>query len=232
MIAALPLAGIALVYLLGCDGHAECGTSASYAGFSSVSQYMWTNCIWWLFLGPLGQILEIPPQLITCNCVMELVPDGKYRWISGTCLCAMVLYLCDCIMLTQRAILTVTMAKFSPWWLCALVVSVLLDFWLVWFLFFQKQLHPTQRALVRSPVYVQLWEWNYVDIAKECTRYLGPNGIKAVQISPVTEHILGSEWYTKYQPIGFGLHSRSGSRQQLAEMIATCRTAGVQAIDA
>lgn len=80
----------------------------------------------------------------------------------------------------------------------------------------------------RSPVYVQLWEWNYVDIAKECARYLGPNGIGAVQISPVTEHILGSEWYTKYQPIGFGLHSRSGSAQQLAEMIATCRAAGVQ----
>ena len=28
---------------------------------------------------------------------------------------------------------------------------------------------------------------------------------------------------------GFGLHSRSGSAQQLAEMIATCRAAGVQA---
>jgi len=80
----------------------------------------------------------------------------------------------------------------------------------------------------RSPVYIQLWEWNYVDIAKECTRFLGPNGIGAVQISPVTEHILGSEWYTKYQPIGFGLNSRSGNSEQLAKMIATCRAAGVQ----
>lgn len=47
-----------------------------------------------------------------------------------------VLYLCDCLILSQRAILTVTMVKFS----------------LVWFLFFWKQ-HPstsqTQRALVR-----------------------------------------------------------------------------------
>ena len=31
---------------------------------------------------------------------------------------------------------------------------------------------------------------------------MGPNGIDAVQISPVTEHILGSQWYTKYQPVG------------------------------
>lgn len=63
-----------------------------------------------------------------------------------------VLYLCDCLILSQRAILTVTMVKFSPLWLGALVVSVLLDFGLVWFLFFWKQ-HPstsqTQRALVR-----------------------------------------------------------------------------------
>ncbi|CAE7567295.1 amy [Symbiodinium sp. KB8] len=82
----------------------------------------------------------------------------------------------------------------------------------------------------RSPVYVQLWEWNFDDIAKECVNYLGPNGIDAVQVSPVTEHILGSEWYTKYQPIGFGLHSRSGSKAQFAQMIAKCRGAGVQVI--
>ena len=37
---------------------------------------------------------------------------------------------------------------------------------------------------------------------EECVRYLGPNGISGVQISPVTEHILGTQWYTKYQPIG------------------------------
>ena len=48
-------------------------------------------------------------------------------------------------------------------------------------------------SLRRSPVYVQLWEWNYDDVALECARYLGPNGIDAVQISPVTEHILGTQ---------------------------------------
>ncbi|CAK9106786.1 unnamed protein product [Durusdinium trenchii] len=83
----------------------------------------------------------------------------------------------------------------------------------------------TQR---RSPVYIQLWEWNFEDIAKECVRYLGPNGISGVQISPVTEHILGTQWYTKYQPIGFGLNSRSGNMEQLVKMIIACRSAGVQ----
>ena len=31
-------------------------------------------------------------------------------------------------------------------------------------------------------------EWNYKDIAKECTEYLAPNGFDAVQVAPVTEH--------------------------------------------
>ncbi|CAE7241195.1 amy [Symbiodinium natans] len=65
---------------------------------------------------------------------------------------------------------------------------------------------------------------------QECANYLGPNGFDAVQVSPVTEHILGSEWFTKYQPIGFGLNSRSGSEGQFKEMVAKCRAAGVQVI--
>ena len=31
-------------------------------------------------------------------------------------------------------------------------------------------------------------EWNYKDIAQECTEYLAPNGFDAVQVAPVTEH--------------------------------------------
>ena len=41
---------------------------------------------------------------------------------------------------------------------------------------------------------------------QECTNYLGPNGIDAVQISPVTEHILGSDiWSAQF---GIGLELR------------------------
>lgn len=29
----------------------------------------------------------------------------------------------------------------------------------------------------RAPVFVKLWEWNYVDVARECKEYLGPNGL-------------------------------------------------------
>lgn len=153
VVAALPLFCACQVFFLGCDGHVDCETSASNAGFSSVSQYMWTNFFSWLLLAPLGAILECPPQLLTCKWVMDRVPDEKLRLISGTCLCSIVLYLCDSLVLIQRAILTVTVVKASPVWLCALVVTVLIDIGLVWFLFFRKP--PSQsrqhgsRALVR-----------------------------------------------------------------------------------
>jgi len=82
----------------------------------------------------------------------------------------------------------------------------------------------------RAPVFVKLWEWNYVDIARECQDYLGPNGFDAVQVSPVVEHILGPHWWTRYQPISFGLNTRSGSAAEFQAMVATCRAAGVEVI--
>jgi len=83
---------------------------------------------------------------------------------------------------------------------------------------------------VRSPVFVKLWEWNYPDIAKECEEYLAPNGFDAVQISPVIEHIKGYQWWTKYQPVSQGLHTRSGTAKEFTDMVARCRAVGVEVI--
>ena len=82
----------------------------------------------------------------------------------------------------------------------------------------------------RSPIFVKLWEWNYADIGRECQEFLGPNGFDAVQVSPVTEHKLGPQWWTKYQPVSFSLSSRSGSMEDFASMVATCRASGVQVV--
>lgn len=86
------------------------------------------------------------------------------------------------------------------------------------------------KQIRRNPVFVKLWEWNYVDIGRECQEFLGPNGFDAVQVSPVTEHILGPQWWTKYQPVSFSLNSRSGSMEDFSSMVRDCRAAGVQVI--
>lgn len=76
-------------------------------------------------------------------------------------------------------------------------------------------------------VAVHLFEWTWKDIAKECEDYLGPAGFNMVQVSPISEHVAGDLWSTRYQPTSFLLESRSGSREEFVDMVARCRNSGV-----
>ncbi|KAM0789526.1 hypothetical protein ACM66B_000341 [Microbotryomycetes sp. NB124-2] len=86
------------------------------------------------------------------------------------------------------------------------------------------------RDLGGKNVIVQMFEHNWNSIARECTQSLGPAGYGFVQTSPATEHILGSQWWTDYQPVSYILQSKRGTRAQFASMISTCKQAGVQII--
>lgn len=76
-------------------------------------------------------------------------------------------------------------------------------------------------------VFVQLFEWPWLDVAVECESFLGPAGYTAVQVSPAQEHIPGSAWWTRYQPVSYRLESRGGTRQEFADMLRRCSAAGV-----
>lgn len=95
---------------------------------------------------------------------------------------------------------------------------------------YQEPFGGLQGKEARGPIIVKLWEWNYNDIARECEEYLGPNGFDALQISPIVEHVVGAQWWTKYQPVSYGLNSRSGTKEDLKNMVATCRAAGVEIV--
>ena len=83
--------------------------------------------------------------------------------------------------------------------------------------------------------FVQLFEWKWTDVARECEAYLGPKGFAAVQISPPNEHnwITSGDgapypWWMRYQPVSYSLdNSRSGNRAQFADMVRRCNAAGV-----
>jgi len=77
---------------------------------------------------------------------------------------------------------------------------------------------------------VQLFEWSWADVSSECENFLGPKGFKSVQISPPMEHIQGSEWWTRYQPVSYNLVSRSGNETQFEDMVSRCDRAGVAII--
>ncbi|XP_067633572.1 alpha-amylase 1-like [Eurosta solidaginis] len=101
---------------------------------------------------------------------------------------------------------------------------------------------PSQTLLDHTRTYflpnrtgiVQLFEWKFVDIAKECEEFLGPHGYAGVQVSPVTEHLVAKSagienpWWERYQPLSFQIASRSGDEAEFVQMARACNTAGVR----
>lgn len=78
-------------------------------------------------------------------------------------------------------------------------------------------------------VFVQLFEWPWADIARECEAYLGPAGFAAVQVSPPHEHLSwqGTPWWERYQVISYRIDSRAGNEAEFRDMVSRCRKAGV-----
>lgn len=86
---------------------------------------------------------------------------------------------------------------------------------------------PTGRAAA-GDVSVQLFEWAWADVARECELFLGPMGYSAVLVSPPQEHISGSAWWTRYQPVSYSIaNSRSGTRAQFVDMVQRCAARNV-----
>ncbi|KAG5674767.1 hypothetical protein PVAND_004717 [Polypedilum vanderplanki] len=77
---------------------------------------------------------------------------------------------------------------------------------------------------------VQLFEWKWLDIAKECEEFLGPRKFGGVQISPPNENIIieNRPWFERYQPISYKIASRSGSEKEFLEMTRRCNAVGVR----
>ncbi|MFI0349334.1 alpha-amylase family glycosyl hydrolase [Actinomadura sp. 9N407] len=95
---------------------------------------------------------------------------------------------------------------------------------------------PGARTMV-----VQLFQWKWTDVAKECENVLGPKGFGAVQVSPPQEHIVlpdagqgGYPWWQDYQPVGYPgsdiatLTTRRGDAAAFRDMIARCHASGVR----
>ncbi|MEK2687482.1 alpha-amylase [Bdellovibrio sp. GT3] len=77
-------------------------------------------------------------------------------------------------------------------------------------------------------VFVQLFEWPWRDVARECEVYLGPSGFSAVQVSPPHEHMIhNGAWWERYQVISYKLESRGGNEAEFADMVRRCNAAGV-----
>lgn len=87
-------------------------------------------------------------------------------------------------------------------------------------------------------VIVQMLEWKWSEIAKECEDFLGPYGYGGVQTSPANENAIINHpsfntaverpWYERYQPVSYKLVTRSGNEDQFKDMVDRCNKAGVR----
>lgn len=78
-----------------------------------------------------------------------------------------------------------------------------------------------------SQVGLQMFMWPWQSVENECEE-LSAQGFDWVLVSPPQEHIVGSAWWTVYQPVSYQLHSRLGSRDDFETMVQTCSDNGVQ----
>ncbi|WP_344148522.1 alpha-amylase family protein [Kribbella yunnanensis] len=94
---------------------------------------------------------------------------------------------------------------------------------------------PTASATPDGPrdVIVQLFEWNWKSVGRECGAFLGPRGYGAVQVSPPQEHVVlpgqGYPWWQDYQPVSYKIdNTRRGTRADFVAMVNSCHAAGVK----
>jgi alpha-amylase len=89
----------------------------------------------------------------------------------------------------------------------------------------------TARAAVGgNDVIANLFLWPWASVASECTDVLGPAGYGAVQVAPPEDSISvsGHPWWDVYQPAGYDLDGRMGTRAQFVAMVSACHAAGVK----
>ena len=80
----------------------------------------------------------------------------------------------------------------------------------------------------QATVSVDLFQWKYRDVAKECEKVLAPKGVAAVLVASPVEKAAGSEWWRALTPVNFSkLSSPMGSEAEFRDMIKRCSDAGV-----
>jgi alpha-amylase len=94
----------------------------------------------------------------------------------------------------------------------------------------KRSLDRAEAAAGSNDVIANLWLWPWTSIGTECTSVLGPAGYGAVQVAPPEDSIsvAGHPWWDVYQPAGYDLNGRMGTRAQFQSMVSTCHAAGVK----
>ena len=78
---------------------------------------------------------------------------------------------------------------------------------------------------------VNLFQWTWNAIARECTDTHRPRGLRLRPDLPAQRaRPLAGQWWTSYQPVSYKIESKLGTRAEYKAMIDTCNAAGVSVI--
>ena len=147
LVVSFPLWLLGLVFVLGCDGRWECETSAMYAGYGTVSEYMAANAAINLLFQPLVNVLGIPLMLWANHLIATCFSAYSSQIMVGSVLSGLVLKLMDNLFFAQLGMLVVVVTRFSTTWLAGLIASVILELVLFWLLFLKSWRHQRVRAV-------------------------------------------------------------------------------------
>lgn len=77
---------------------------------------------------------------------------------------------------------------------------------------------------------VHLFEWKWIDVARECEETLNESEVGGVQVSPPNENsvIKGRPWWERYQPVSYLMTTRSGTEAEFRNMVQRCSDMGIR----
>ena len=83
--------------------------------------------------------------------------------------------------------------------------------------------------LAHAEVMVNLFQWNYLDAAKECETVLAPKGVGAIHLASPVERAVGSEWWRAFMPVNLdNFTTPAGNEAEFKSMLSRCNAAGVK----
>ena len=83
--------------------------------------------------------------------------------------------------------------------------------------------------LSHAEVMVNLFQWNYLDVAKECETVLAPKGVGAIHLASPVERVQGSQWWQAFMPVNLDNFTTSaGNEAEFKSMLTRCNAAGVK----
>lgn len=112
-------------------------------------------------------------------------------------------------------------------WLAALVAVIAIAAVATFSFALAAKPFAVNRDFTEKSVGMQMFGFNWNSLKTECTDHLGPAQIDWILVDPPSDHITGTQWWIHYQPTNYDVVSNHGTREQFADMVATCKKAGV-----